>query len=102
MCIAQLYFGKERHLATFGKFEINPTSNVMECIMLIKSKERFTNSIHDFGDFPFHVVFCSPEQIDLWKTAYDANEKTSVSMDAAGRFVKRIHTSAETSSHMEQ
>lgn len=59
------------------------------------------NIIQVLGEFPFHAVFFTPEQIELWKLIFSSFQDISLSLDAAGRFMKTIKRSpTDKTSHI--
>ena len=89
---------KARQNAVFEKYGVEPTKNITDAIISMKRQEKWCCTIHEIGNFPFHVIFWTPEQMDLWKVI--SKENVSVSIDAAGRFVKKIKTNGEITSHV--
>ena len=90
---------KTRQESVFQKYGVKSTKNVIDAVANMKLQQRWSNTIKEIGDFPFHVIFWTSEQMDLWKLI-NSQEKVSVSIDAAGRFVKKIKTSGEITSHI--
>ena len=55
----------------------------------MKLKDQWSNIIHQIGDYPFYTIFSTPEQIDFWNSVCTTTEDVSISLDAAGCFVKK-------------
>ena len=89
---------KTRQEAVFEKYGVKPTENIIEAIVSMKSEEKWCHTIQEVGDFPFHVIFWTSEQLDLWKIV--SQDNVSVSIDAAGRFLKKIKTTSEITAHI--
>ncbi|KAL7292920.1 hypothetical protein TKK_0006587 [Trichogramma kaykai] len=91
---------KCRQSAEFHEHRVRPAKNVVDELLDMTLQEEWSNKIECVTEFPISVVFSSKEQKQLWN-CISKQEDFSVSIDAAGRFVKKIQTySTDLSSHI--
>lgn len=84
-----------RNKSTYGKMleekkasetELENPNDIVKSIM---TKVSMENSIRSFAMSKFHVSYWTNDQILLWKSAFSC-DYTSISIDASGRFVKKV------------
>lgn len=91
---------KIRQEAIFKKYEVRMNSkDIVEEIIWMKSQKKWSDILLQINDFPFSVIFATSEQIDFWINA-SSRPGINVSVDAAGRFVKKIKFEGDISSHI--
>lgn len=86
--------------AIFKKYGVKSSvKDIVDEIYWMKSQDTWSNSLIQINDIPFSVIFVTPQQLDLWKSVSSQPDLT-VSVDAAGRFVKKIKSGGEVTSHI--